>query len=118
MDIEQYRYYCLSLNGVTEKFPFDQSTLVFYVMNKMFALTDVDKFEYINLKCDPDIAVELREQYSSVTPGFHMNKKHWNSVAMDHQISDDIIKKWIKDSYDLVVKKLTKKEKAALQELK
>ena len=79
MNIEEYREYCIGKPGVTEGFPFDLNTLVFKVMGKMFALTNVDLFVSINLKCDPDYAIELREQYEGIKPGYHMSKKHWNT---------------------------------------
>lgn len=109
MDIETFRAYCLSFPAVEEAFPFDQETLVFKVAGKMFALTDVDLFESVNLKCDPEEAILLREQYPAVTPGYHMSKVHWNTVAIDGSISDTLIKQWTKNSYDLVVATLTKK---------
>ena len=108
MNIEEYREYCLSFAGVTEEFPFDQYILAFKVKGKIFSLTNVDLFVSINLKCDPEIAVELREQYSAVLPGYHMNKKHWNTVLIDRSISDSRIREMIKHSYDLVVEKLPK----------
>ena len=114
MNIEEYRNYSLSLKGTTEGFPFDEKTLVFYVKNKMFALTGVDTFNGINIKCNPEKAIELREQYEAVKPGYHMSKKHWNTVAMDGSIPPQLIKEWIKDSYDLVVSKLPKKVQAEL----
>lgn len=109
MNIESFRDYCLSLKGVTEKFPFDETTLVFYVMGKMFCLTDIDAFDLINVKCDPERAIDLRERYPAVIPGYHMNKKHWNSLMMDGTLSESLIKQWVKDSYDLVVASLPKK---------
>jgi predicted DNA-binding protein (MmcQ/YjbR family) len=109
MHIEQFREYCLSLKGVTEEFPFGEETLVYKVMGKMFALTNIVNFESINLKCDPETAIELRERYEGVTPGYHMNKKHWNTVDTHAGISDKLIYGWIKDSYDLVVASLPKK---------
>lgn len=114
MNIEEYRDYCLSFVGTSEGLPFDEKTLVFYVLGKMFALTDVDQFESINLKCNPEEAIILREIHSAVIPGYHMNKKHWNTIKMDDSIPDELVKKWIKNSYDLVVEKLTKKEKLEL----
>ena len=108
MDIVSYREYCLQKKGVTEEFPFDSKTLVFKVMGKMFALTDVDMFTSINLKCDPERAVELRERYSAVMGGYHMNKKHWNTVLMDGTLPDNLVKEWIDHSYELVVAKLPK----------
>jgi len=109
MNIEEFRDYCLSLPQTTEGFPFDEKTLVFKVMNKMFALTDVDKFHLINLKCDPELAIELREKYTCVQPGYHMSKKHWNSIYLDGCVSDELILKWVKDSYDSVVSTLPKR---------
>ena len=109
MNIEQYREYCISKKGVTEGFPFDETTLVFKVMNKMFALTNIEKFEFVNLKCDPETAIELREDFEGVKGAYHMSKKHWNSVSTKEDISDKLIFKWIDDSYNLIVSSLTKK---------
>ena len=92
MHIETFREYCLSLHGTTEDFPFGKETLVFKVGGKIFALTHVDPFESVNLKCDPEKAVELRERYPAVQPGYHMNKKHWNTVIMDGSIPDTLLK--------------------------
>jgi predicted DNA-binding protein (MmcQ/YjbR family) len=118
MNIEEFREFCLQLKGTSEDFPFDQSTLVFKVMGKMYALVDVDLFDYINLKCDPEKAIELREQYpSAVLPGYHMSKKHWNSVRTDGGISDILLKQWITESYNLVVKGLPKKLQEELKAL-
>jgi len=114
MNVEEFRDYCLSLVATSESFPFDKKTLVFKVLNKMFALVDIDTFQYVNLKCDPEKAIELREKYTCVQPGYHMNKKHWNSVYFDGSVSDDLIKEWIKHSYDLVVSKLPKKVQAEM----
>ncbi|GAA4848414.1 MmcQ/YjbR family DNA-binding protein [Algivirga pacifica] len=114
MDIISYRDYCLSFPGTTEHTPFDEVTLVFKVMGKMFALTNMDTFESINLKCDPEKAIELREKYTAVLPGYHMNKKHWNTVLIDGSISDQQLKEWIKESYDLVIKGLPKKIRETL----
>lgn len=105
MDIESLRDYCLSLPDVSEGFPFDETTLVFKVNGKMFLLTDLEPPLAMNVKCDPEKAVELREQYNCVKPGYHMNKKHWNTVEIDGSISDEILKGWINDSYKLVSKK-------------
>jgi predicted DNA-binding protein (MmcQ/YjbR family) len=114
VNIEEYRDYCLNKPGVTEGFPFDNKTLVFKVMGKMFALTDVDQFEGINLKCDPDYAIELREKYEAVSAGYHMSKKHWNTVNTQSDISDKKITHLINHSYELVVSKLNKKQKEEL----
>jgi predicted DNA-binding protein (MmcQ/YjbR family) len=116
MDIEKFRNHCLSKKGVTEEFPFDNKTLVFKVMGKIFALADIEDFVGINLKCDPEIAVELRERYPAVLPGYHMNKKHWNTILMDGSIPEKYIWNWIDDSYDLVSASLTKKQKEELAE--
>ena len=117
MNIEEYRDYCLALPGVTEGFPFNASTLVFKVMGKMFALTDVDHFNFINLKADPEYCIELRELYSGIKPGYHMSKSSWNSVYTDGSVDDELMYKLIKDSYDLVVLSLTKKLKEELKNL-
>lgn len=114
MDIESFRNFCLAKKGVTEEFPFDEETLVFKVMGKMFALADVDLFKSTNLKCDPEWAIELREEYPAISPGFHMNKKHWNTVTFDGTLSDEMIMKLINHSYDLVVNKLPKVMKTEL----
>ncbi len=117
MNIESFRNYCIHKKGVTEEFPFDEQTLVFKVMGKMFAATDIDAFESINLKCEPEKAIEIRETYSCVKPGYHMNKKHWNTIVIDGSISDKLIQEWIDDSYNLVVASLTKKMQQELNEL-
>ncbi len=116
MNIEAFREFCLSFPGTTEGLPFDETTLVFYVKGKMFSLTDIDAFEYINLKCDPEKAVRSREKHEGVTPGYHMNKKHWNSVRMDGSIPDDTLVEWIKESYQLVVATLPKKVQKELKD--
>ncbi len=109
MNIEEYRDYCTAKKAVTESFPFDKNTLVFKVANKMFALTGVDTFNYINLKCDPERAVELRETCNGVRPGYHMNKKLWNSVYLEEDVPDALVYELIDHSYDLIVASLTKK---------
>lgn len=116
-NIEDFRDYCLSFKGVSEKFPFDERTLVFYVMNKVFCLVDIEEFEYCNLKCDPDEALELRAQYEGVKPGYHMNKKHWNSVYFNKDVPVKHFKEMIVNSYDLVAKGLKKADKDFLQSL-
>lgn len=115
MDIENFRDICIKKAGVTEEFPFDNQTLVFKVMSKMFALVDVDLFESANLKCDPERATQLREQYAGIKPGYHMNKKHWNTVMMDGSVPDPLIVELIDHSYDLVVTGLTKKLRDELE---
>ena len=114
MNIEDIRNYCLLKKGVTEGFPFDEETLVFKVAGKMFALVDLEDNLSINLKCDPEKAPELREQFPAVIPGYHMSKKHWNTVIIDGSIRDKLIWKWIDDSYNLVVEKLTSSERKLL----
>lgn len=109
MNIELLRNYCITKKGVTEEFPFDDRTLVFKVMGKMFALADVEEFDGINVKCDPELAIELRERYAGVLPGYHMSKKHWNTLVMDGSLPEKMILKWVDDSYDLVVASLPKK---------
>lgn len=99
----------MAKKGVTEEFPFDNQTLIFKVMGKLFALTDVDLFTSVNLKCDPERAVELREEYEGIIPGYHMNKRHWNTVLMDGSIPDTLTMELTDHSYELVVKGLPKK---------
>lgn len=118
MHIEDFREYCISKKDVTEEFPFDEETLVFKVMGKMFALTDIDRFHSVNLKCDPDRAIELREKYAAISSGYHMNKRHWNTVLMDGSISDRLIKELIDHSYNMVVAKLPKAVKTQLDQNK
>jgi len=114
MNIEDFRNYCLLKKGVHEDFPFGPETLVMKVMGKMFALANLDGELTINLKCDPEKAIEIREQYPAVRAGYHMDKKHWNTIYMDGSVSDKLLNKWIDDSYYLVVAKLTKKLKDEL----
>lgn len=119
MNIETYRDFCLSKKGTTEHFPFDKDTLVFKVSGKMFALTSLKDWEsgqqFLNLKCDPDYAQELRTEYESIEPGWHMSKKHWNSVRVcNNDIPLELVYELINHSYDLVVKSLTKKQREAL----
>jgi predicted DNA-binding protein (MmcQ/YjbR family) len=109
MNIETIREYCLSKNGVTESFPFDEFTLVFKVMGKIFLLINLDGEPTINVKCDPEKAIELRELYPSVLPGYHMNKKHWNTVKIDGSLTDKLINSFIDHSYNLVFDSLPKK---------
>jgi len=110
MNIEDYRTFCLSLKGSKETMPFDEKALVFSIKGKMFSLTNsIETFDLINVKCDPEEAIELRERFNAVIPGYYMNKKYWNSIKMDNSISDEQIQKWIENSYKLVVSKLPKK---------
>ncbi len=117
MNIEEFRIYCLSLNGTSESLPFGENILVFKVMDKIFALTDILDFKSVNLKCDPEKAIELREKYTSVVPGYHMNKKHWNTIEVNADMDDLELKKWILHSYELVVSQLPKKVQAELKEI-
>ena len=115
MNIEDIRKYCLSLSGTEEDYPFGEDTLVFKVAGKMFALASLDSIPlHINLKCDPETAIELREMYEAVIPGYHMNKNHWNTVILDGTIKVKELKEWIKNSYNLVVNGLSKSAKKKL----
>ena len=109
LHLDELRDHCLAKPAVSEAFPFDASTLVFKVAGKMFALCDVDDFTGINLKCDPEEALELRARYDAVAPGWHMNKAHWNTVAVDGDAPRDAILRWVDDSYSLVIASLTRK---------
>ena len=122
MNIESYRTYCLKKPGTTEHFPFDKDTLVFKVMGKMYALSGLTSWENgeprINLKCDPEEAVLLREQYpESVLPGYHMNKQHWNTVVLNGELTTKELQEFIDHSYALIVSSLTKKLKEELKRL-
>lgn len=108
MNIEELREYCLSLPGTTEDFPFDQVTLVFKIGGKMYVLTDLNGPFWVNLKCDPELAISLRESYPSVRPGYHMNKVHWNTVEIDGSVGDKQLREWIEHSYQLVRKSLSR----------
>ncbi len=109
MQIEAFREYCLQKKGVSEELPFDAHTLVFKVMGKIFALTSLEGDFSINLKCDPEKAQSLRESYPAVQPGYHMNKKHWNTIIIDGSIKDHLLCTWIDESYELVCAGLPKK---------
>jgi predicted DNA-binding protein (MmcQ/YjbR family) len=118
MDIESFRDYCLNKNGVEESFPFDDKILAFKVMGKVFALTSINDAEFtVNLKCDPERAIELRESYEDVQPGYHMNKKHWNTVHFENGLEEDLLVELIDHSYNLVVKGLRKKDRDFLNNL-
>lgn len=118
MNIEEFREYCISKKGVEETFPFGEETLVFKVMGKMFALTGLDSEIFTaNLKCDPDRAVELREEYPQVRPGYHMNKRHWNTVEFETGLEDQLLIDLIDHSYDLVVQKMPKKLREELNKI-
>ena len=113
MNLETFYEYCLSKKGVTEHFPFDEETLVFKVGGKMFALSSLTQWEKgipsVNLKCNPDYAEELRAQFDDIKPGWHMSKIHWNTIEINRDVPDSLIKKLIDHSYDLVFKSLTRK---------
>ena len=110
MNIEDLRDYCLLKPAVTEGLPFGEDTLVFKVAGKMFLLTSISQGNSFNVKCDPELAIELRERYNEVKPGYHMNKKHWNTVYMDGQLTNKQLCEMVEHSYDLVLKSLPKKE--------
>lgn len=118
MDLEAFRAYCLSKKGTSEDFPFDEVTLCLRVVGKIFAITGLDSERFtVALKCDPEEAVELRERYEDIQPGYHMNKKHWNTVTFDGSLDDKLMRRLIDMSYDLVVKSLKKAEREALNGL-
>jgi len=117
MNIEELREYCMSLKGVTEDFPFDETTLVFKVAGKLFCLTDLEAPFSIALKNEPGKNIELREEFAAIKPGYHLNKQHWNTVEIDGSLSDDSIKTLIDESYDLVVLKLSRKEQQQIKKL-
>lgn len=119
MNIEEFRNYCIAKKGVTEEFPFDESTLVFKVMGKMFALTSLDRIPLqASLKCDPERALELRETYGgSIMGAYHMNKTHWNTLFLEEKVPLKLIRELIDHSYDLVVAGLTKKLRTDLEGL-
>jgi len=119
LSLETLKKYCFSKKGVTENFPFDDETLVFKVGPKMFALTNINKpVLEINLKCDPFMSEDLRRDFHAITPGYHMNKKHWNTIIVDGSISDDKILFLVDLSYELVFNGLKKDEKEVLQNYK
>lgn len=119
MTIQDIYDYCLSKKGATEHFPFDEDTLVFKVGKKMFCLTSLKKWEAgdhsINLKCDPDYALELRAEYEAVLPGYHMSKKHWNTVHVNQDLSRQKVLELIDHSYEIVFKSLPKKEQLSIE---
>lgn len=118
MNIQQYYDFCLAMAGTTEHFPFDEDTLVFKVGGKMFALSSLSEWEKghpsVNLKCDPVRAIELREAYSSVQPGYHMSKVHWNTIYLNGDVDDGMLREMIADSYDLVFNSLPKKIRSGI----
>jgi predicted DNA-binding protein (MmcQ/YjbR family) len=118
MNIEEFRQYCISKKGVTEEFPFDEQTLVFKVMGKMFALSGLERVpSQVNLKCDPERAINLREEYDgNIIAGYHMSKVHWNTLMLE-QLPPKLIIELTDHSYDLVISKFTKKLKAEFDTL-
>ncbi len=115
MNIEELRQYCIQKKYVTESFPFDTSTLVFKVADKMFAVCGLDRQPHgVNVKCNPDKSLVLRETYTAVTAAYHMNKKHWNTIVLEEDMSEAELKKWIDHSYDLVIRSFTKKKQKEL----
>ena len=121
MNLETFYEYCLSKKAVTEHFPFDEDTLVFKVGGKMFALSSLKQWEKhepsVNLKCDPERALELRANYDAINEGYHMSKIHWNTVAINQDVPDAMLKALIDHSYDLIFKSLTKKIQAEIAAL-
>ncbi len=116
MDLAQFREYCLSKPRATEGTPFGPDVLVFKVRGKMFALAALEEVPpRVNLKCDPDLALELRDRYEQVTPGYHMNKKHWNTVEIESGIPITELRKMIDHSYELITKNLPKAERKKLE---
>lgn len=124
MNIEEFRAYCLSFSGVHDKMPFDKATsdydrnlLVFYVADKWFCFVNIDVFDFCNIKCRSEQIEDLQERYEGITPGYHMNKKHWISVHFEKDVPDKLIKELVKQSYDIVVATLSRKEREALQNI-
>src|SRR6266513_2712703 len=116
MDLEQFREYCMRKSGATESTPFGEDVLVFKVAGKIFALTPLDEVPAsANLKCDPDLALDLRDRYEQVRPGYHMNKKHWNTVEIDSGIPEAELRGMIDHSYDLVVQSLPRARRSSIQ---
>lgn len=114
MNIESLREYCLSKPGVEETLPFGPDTLVYKINGKIFLLAGLDTEQLsFNVKCDPDLALELREQYACVLPGYHMNKKHWNTIIVDGSVSTSQLKEWIDHSFGLVSAKSSNKRKTS-----
>ena len=112
MQIDEFRAYCLSKPATSEELPFGPDTLVFKVMGKIFAICNIDFFDTVNLKCDPEYAVELRERYpQSIKPGYHMNKKHWNTVEARERIDPRLFRQLVDHSYDCVVATLPKSKR-------
>jgi predicted DNA-binding protein (MmcQ/YjbR family) len=121
MNIQQLYEFCQSKKGVTEHFPFDEDTLVFKVGGKMFALTSLSEWEKgnpsINLKCDPERALELRSEYEDIIPGWHMNKSHWNTVKLNGDVDNKLIMELISHSYEIIFQSLPKKIKTEIEQI-
>ena len=115
MHLELIREYCLKKNGVTEELPFNEDSPVYKVMGKIFLIASLTPPISINVKCDPEKAIELRERYNEIQPGYHMNKKHWNTINLEGTLRDNFILELIDHSYSLVVSKLNKAEKEILK---
>ncbi len=115
LNIEEFRDFCLALPSTTESTPFDLDTLVFKVGGKIFALTSIATFSSVNLKCDPETAVQLREEFNYVLPGFHMNKKHWNTVLIGTGVTVSQLREWTRHSYKLVRNSLPRAVRAELE---
>ena len=109
MNIEEIRNYCLTLPLATEDFPFDETTLAFRVLGRIFAMIDLDDTKWFVLKCEPERALQLREEHSEISAAWHMNKKHWNQIDLYGHLSDELVRTLIRHSYSQVVKKLTRK---------
>lgn len=118
MNVEQVRQFCTEKKGVTEGFPFDDVTLVLKVGDKIFALLSLDRGPFINLKCDPERAIDLRERYDAIIPGYHMNKNHWNTVLLDGNLPDRMVAELIDHSYELVYASLPMKIQEEIRNLK
>lgn len=115
MNIESVREYCLSLPHATEDFPFDETTLAFRIGGRIFAMIDLERTEWFVLKCNPDMAIELREKYAEISPAWHMNKRHWNQINLFGYLSEELICSLIRHSYSLVVQKLPKAIRISLK---
>jgi predicted DNA-binding protein (MmcQ/YjbR family) len=109
IDIEYFREYCLTKRGVEEGTPFGEDILVFKAGGKIFLLCSINEFNFVNMKCEPEYAIELRERYYGVTPGYHMSKKHWNSVSTDGSVPTELFYQLIDHSYEMILKSLPKK---------
>jgi predicted DNA-binding protein (MmcQ/YjbR family) len=116
MNIELLREYCIKLNNVTEEFPFDNDTLVFKVVGKIFALISLSSAVSVNVKVDPEKVESLRERFHAVKPGYHMSKKHWNTVTFNEDVNDKLLMQMVLESYTLVVMGLPKKVQTSLNQ--